>query len=301
MSKILVDIFTKLAKFYKIEEDRFRSQAFEKAIPILANLDPDKDILQQLDKISGIGEGIKKRVSEILETGKLKEVEKLSKDPKIKNLIEFESIYGVGPKKAEKLYKKYKTLSKLKSEIKKGRNVDLNDSQKLGVMMFKEFNTRFPRSECAKLDKQLSSVSKNGYLIVGSYRRKKESLGDIDILVWDKKSYKKLIKFFTDQPKHHIIKEGRTATSFLVKMPYFSMAHVVDIRYIKDPNGAAELYFTGSRDFNRYMRSQAKKMGYLLNEYGLHDRKTGHIIKTKNESDIFGILKMKYIEPENRN
>jgi len=75
----------------------------------------------------------------------------------------------------------------------------------------------------------------------------------------------------------------------------------IDIRFIpKDCLGSALLYFTGSGDFNKNMRSYALKMGYTINEYGIHITKGKRRLNTKTEEDIFKVLGVEYVEPCDR-
>ena len=79
----------------------------------------------------------------------------------------------------------------------------------------------------------------------------------------------------------------------------------IDIRYIPRTSvGAAKLYFTGSGDFNKNMRTYALKNGYTINEYGIYklkaDKSKGLKMKTRTEKDIFDVLKIEYVEPQNR-
>ena len=74
----------------------------------------------------------------------------------------------------------------------------------------------------------------------------------------------------------------------------------VDIRIVDEESWFPSLiYFTGSKNFNLRMRAKAKYMGFKLNEYGLFD-KSGKRMKIRDEKDIFDILGMKYLEPEDR-
>ena len=79
----------------------------------------------------------------------------------------------------------------------------------------------------------------------------------------------------------------------------------IDIRFIpKDSLGAAILYFTGSGEFNKNMRTYALKNKYTINEYGIFklndDKSKGPKVKTYSEKDIFDVLNIDYIEPKNR-
>ena len=79
----------------------------------------------------------------------------------------------------------------------------------------------------------------------------------------------------------------------------------IDIRLVpKKSLGSAMLYFTGSGEFNKSMRTYALKKGYTINEYGIYKLKAdgtkGFRIKTQSESDIFKVLKLDYVEPQDR-
>jgi len=75
----------------------------------------------------------------------------------------------------------------------------------------------------------------------------------------------------------------------------------IDIRFMPyDSYYTALLYFTGSANFNKKMRKQAIKLGYLLSEYGLYKKKTDEQININSENDVFKHLKMEYVEPNKR-
>jgi DNA polymerase/3'-5' exonuclease PolX len=82
--------------------------------------------------------------------------------------------------------------------------------------------------------------------------------------------------------------------------PDVKIARRIDIRFVSYPSFyAALLYFTGSCDFNKHMRTVALKKRYTLNEYGLY-KFSGEIISTNSEEEIFDILEMKYLSPKDR-
>ena len=82
----------------------------------------------------------------------------------------------------------------------------------------------------------------------------------------------------------------------------------IDIRLIPyQSKGAAMLYFTGSGDFNKIMRAEALKKGYTINEYGIYKLKKqgkkmvkGELVPTETEEDIFKVVDMTYLKPEQR-
>ena len=100
-----------------------------------------------------------------------------------------------------------------------------------------------------------------------------------------------------------LTEHGNTKYMGICKLVSRSKGRRIDIRFIPyNSKAAALLYFTGSGNFNKNMRLEAKKMGYLINEYGLYkiNKPNNILINTDEEEDIFKILKMDYKEPENR-
>tara|TARA_B110000967_G_C18636699_1_gene436399 strand:- start:257 stop:781 length:525 start_codon:yes stop_codon:yes gene_type:complete len=149
-------------------------------------------------------------------------------------------------------------------------------------------------------------------VICGSYRRMKPTSGDIDVLLYSDineindsllPTFLKILKskkFITD-----------SLTSFDNPTKYMGFCKLkqynrrIDIRLIPKINlGSAMLYFTGSGDFNKSMRTFALKKGFTINEYGIYrlkkDRSKGFRIKTQTEQDIFNVLKLVYVEPKDR-
>jgi DNA polymerase (family 10) len=132
--------------------------------------------------------------------------------------------------------------------------------------------------------------------IAGSYRRKNETVGDLDILVLGEKAAKEaeknLLKAFENTT---ILANGETKISFMI----FPENLQVDIRFVPpDSYGAALLYFTGSKDFNVMMRKVAITKGYLLNEYGLF--KDGEYMAGKTEDEVFEKLGLPITPPDKR-
>lgn len=147
------------------------------------------------------------------------------------------------------------------------------------------------------------------YLIgVGSYRRKKPMLHDIDLLstkpldvvVEDisrgNQGYEFMGEYSSGDKKH----------SMILKFPKKSQGkpkyYRVDIFYADPENKPfALLHHTGSRNFNIRIRAHAKRQGYKLTQYGLFDLKTGKKIKLPTEKDILTFLGITYKKPEQRN
>jgi len=142
--------------------------------------------------------------------------------------------------------------------------------------------TRFLRLEAErKIKPVIEMLNRAGfkYEICGSWRRQKEDLGDIDILV-EKESGK-----YLDLSKLNIDWSGEEKVGFEIDGMH------VDIKFVpKESWGAGLLHHTGSNGFNIKLRSMAKKKGWKLNEYGLFDRETGEVIAQKSEIEILECL-----------
>jgi DNA polymerase (family 10) len=131
-------------------------------------------------------------------------------------------------------------------------------------------------------------------LVAGSVRRRKETIGDIDILATSSKPAKIMERFLALPEIAHVYSSGKTKT--MVKLRNGIDA---DLRVIpKISFGAALNYFTGSKEHNIYLREEALKKGYKLNEYGLFRGKK--LVASKTEGELYKAFGMDYIEPELR-
>lgn len=156
-------------------------------------------------------------------------------------------------------------------------------------------NNHIPSSLVKKIvSKVLKDLNlTNKYVIAGSYRRGKDPIADIDVIVIGNNSFSKngtkkksiFLNSFSD-----LISDQK-----MNKIPI--QIDLLFLKYKKDL-APALLYFTGSKEFNVRMRGIAKKMGYKLNEYGLF--KNGGKFNTPTEKSIFKILGMEYVLPFNR-
>ena len=129
--------------------------------------------------------------------------------------------------------------------------------------------------------------------IVGSQRRQKSLLNDIDILSQE---------YIVINPSKNIkiIRSGLTRIKLLFKPAQLNEYFPIDILFtIPERYPYALLHFTGSKEFNIHMSKHAIAMGYKLSVNGLF--KNEKLIKIKNEKEIFKKLNMKYIEPKDRN
>lgn len=331
------DILRKDKDTKGVTRNNFRLKYLNNVIKILKNLDYKVTLknYQDLKDFDGVGKGSIDRIKEILETNTLEELGDFKTDKKEKKAIEdLMTVVGIGRSNATELYKMGATsVRKLKTLVKKNK-IEVNDKIKLGLKYHGVFEENIPRKEIDKVykmfekifkkinkDNKLNDKNKFIFEICGSYRREKPTSGDIDVLISklntkdnisDEKSSEYLNLFvsilknpikYNDNEKFLIddMTDGKITTKYMGFGKYKkNPVRRIDIRFIPyESFHSALLYFTGSYELNKQMRSIAKSMNYKLSEYGLFD-KDGNKIKTKSEEDIFKKLKMEYIEPKFR-
>ncbi len=313
-NKPIGEIFYQMAEILELKGYVWESRAYQKAARTIENLSKDveeiynQEGLKGLMKISGIGEGLAKKIEEFLETQKIKKHQELLKSIP-RGLVDIMSIPGMGPKRASKLYKELKidSVEKLEKAAKQGKIRVLEgfgekSEQDIlkGVEIFKRGQERMflgdglnLANEIVNRLKSLKEVEK--IEIAGSIRRRKETIGDIDILVISKKPAA-VMDFFVKMPNVDFVQsKGDTKSSVTLKQGLDC-----DLRVLEEKSfGAALNYFTGSKEHNVKLRQLAITKGWKLSEYGLFD-KTNKQIAGKTEEEIYKKLGMSYIEPELR-
>lgn len=306
-------IFEQIAKILKIKgENPFKIRAYEKITSVLENLPIDVETIYHqggLSNIPGVGTGITKKIEEFLTTGKLEYYEKM-KETIPSGVIELLDISEVGPKTARLLYEELgvDNIGKLEKAVKGHRIKGLpgmgeksEDNILRGIELFKRrkervlLGTALPLAEeIVGSLRQLKETSKISF--AGSLRRKKETIGDIDILVTSQKP-EKIMKTFTSLPQvREILAEGPTKSSVITKDDIH-----VDVRVVEPISfGAALQYFTGSKAHNIKLRELAVKRSLKINEYGVFDVKTDRRVAGEREEEIYQILNLPFIPPELR-
>jgi DNA polymerase/3'-5' exonuclease PolX len=306
MNQKILELLKLLSIQKKNNNERFKHLAILKALSILKNYSKEiktvKDV-EELKDLPNIGDGMIKRLTEIVTTGKLKE---LDDTPNLYVIKELTTISGIGEKNALKLIQDHdiKSIPDLKKKIKSGE-VELTNAQNIGLKYHYDLSQRIPRAEIQKAEKIIRQVVKvvNPDIemeIVGSYRRGKTNSGDIDVLfTHSKNQLTKVIEALEKKGVLHeqISKGGKKYSGIII---VDKLGRRIDFLFVKPENyPAALLYFTGSGEHNQKMRGVAKSKNYKLNEYNLEDEK-GNKIKVKSEKDIFDKLEMEYLEPHQR-
>ena len=301
----IIEIFKQLGNHEKMNGEGFKASAYFRALKNIQDLDEFTE--SSLNSVKGIGKSLTEKIMSIVNTGTCSAYEKIknTKDAK----ADFLNISGVGPKKAKEIVEQGITSIEM---LRNASNLNelLNDKQLIGLKYYEDILDRIPQGEIDKHDTYLKSVlhsidPKAEMTIAGSYRRKKDDSGDIDILLkGDSKLYKKFID---------VLEKDGYLYETLAKGPkkYFGMGKLsdcltfrrIDIMITKPQEYPfAILYFTGSKDFNTLMRQHALDRGLSMNEYSLKHIETkepvDHVFET--EKDIFDYLEYTYVDPWKR-
>ncbi len=310
--KKLSEMFLKFAKLYRFLGQRYRSNAYQNAAVTILNYPGDlpnesKDIL----KIPTIGKGLTLKILEFIKTGRMKKLEQMENNPRIKGIQNLSKIVGIGPKLAKTFYDmKIYDIEKIKEKLKQ-KKIKLNEQQLLGLKYYKDLAKKIPRSEIKLFEKYFSKIISSEYMfnVTGSYRRLIKETGDIDILLVNKN-----VKTSKDLKKINIISEivqklkntkklvgilaaGKTKLMCLIKIK--NIVRHLDIIFVPmESYYTALVYFTGSKEFNIKSRRIAKELGYTLNQYGLFKDKK--MIPINSEKALFSKLGLKYLQPKDR-
>jgi DNA polymerase beta len=332
----IIDSLDVLRKRDLADKAPFGARAYAKVITQLKNYEGPITRYENVESIDGIGEKIKKKIKEILETGSLASAEKAKELYNIDALDAFQNIYGVGPAKATELIKAgYTSIAQLRDAIKTNPKL-LNDKQKIGLKYYEDLLERIPRDEMEEhrdiLD-VLKPVEMEDYEteIVGSFRRGVKSSGDIDVLIRvpsgiDSKTSKESLALYVEMLKgfgyiEEILALGEHKCMAISRIDEELLSELYDRKYLaigRMYNGKARrldllmtpdeeyayaiLYFTGSDRFNVAFRQYALDNGYTLNEHTLTPIRAGvqSVPYMKTEKDIFKFLGLRYIEPSKR-
>lgn len=334
-NKKLIDEFDRLVKSVSYDIDHetnktekskniFRLKQFANALDIIKKYDKTIKSGSDLKGIKGIGEGIMKRIDEILESGKLEEIKSTEEHiTEIEDVEKLKEVYGIGDKVAYDLVSKHNihNVNELKKAYKNG-DVTLPNNIVVGLKYFDTYKQKIPRKNMIKIDKYLQKIAqktdpKLEVIICGSYRRQRDFSNDIDCMILHpdivkmkdlKNNPSYLTAFVKTLREDKFLYDALTSDEVETKYMGFcrgvkSIVRRIDIRYMPyDSYYSALIYFTGSGAFNQRMRQLFKRAGYKLNEYGLYklDGDKKKRIPLKSEKDAFDILDMPYVPPKER-
>lgn len=311
----IAEVFNRIADYLDIKgENPFRIRAYRNAARTIGSLSRSvNDMVEAGEKLTalpGIGADLAEKIQVIVRTGTLPLLEELKQElsPELSALME---IPGLGPRRVKALYDQLgiRTVDELLKAAEEGRVRDLpgfgaktEESIIEEVKRLKETRVEGRRVKLVVAEQVVEPLLKHlqkvkGVLeadVAGSYRRRKETVGDLDILVACAEGCPVMDRFVGYEDVEKVLSHGTTRSSVV-----FRNGLQVDLRVVeKACYGAALLYFTGSKAHNIAVRKLAQKKKLKINEYGVFRGKKR--IAGRTEGEVYKQAGLPYIEPELR-
>ena len=304
----IASMFDQAAELLEIEgENQFRVRAYRRAARVIEGMPQSvKSLLsagRDLSELPGIGKDLAGKIAEIVETGHFPLLDSLKR--KLPGeLGEIATLPGLGPKRVKVLHDKLKvsTLDDLRRAVRTGR---LHGIRGFGPIIEKKLSAalekpatkqRFKLSVAEAEAEALVAFLRNGgrVVVAGSYRRRRDTVGDLDVVVTAKDGAAVGNKLVGYENVAQVLAHGPTRTTVVLRSGL-----QVDVRAVPEESyGAALLYFTGSQAHNIALRGIAVHRGWKLNEYGLFSGRRR--IAGLTEEEIYKKLGLAFIPPELR-
>lgn len=318
-----LDLFADLQEL--AGENRFRIRAYRTAAANILELSDQVESLiaggADLEEIPGVGKDIAEKLEVMVRTGELPQLTELSQKIPL-GLTEVMRVKGIGPKLASAAWTELgvDSVDALEKAAQEGRLSELpgfGPKRQASILKSIEAHRRnVERARLGEIDpivrplveslRQVPGAER--VEVAGSYRRRRETVGDIDLLAIadSHKAAAAISQAFTTYPDvDEVLGSGDTRSSVRLKNGL-----EVDLRVMEAESfGAALLYFTGSKSHNVELRQLALDKGWHLTEYGLFEGtgeegesplSSGKRLASKTEEDIYAKLGLPYIEPEMR-
>lgn len=309
----IADRLREMALFLEMEGVAFKPRAYEKAADAVESCEqPVHELLAEggekaLDALPSVGKGIAERIAELLEKGRIADLEKLRAATPV-DVLALTSVEGLGPRHVRALHDALgvRTLAQLEAACRAGKVRELphfgaRSEEKIlrGIALHKAASGRLPIGEVWALAREIEArlASVRGVeraAIAGSLRRRKETIGDLDFLVVSAKPAP-VMKAFVSMPEVVQV-HAKGGTKAMVRL---AIGIDADLRVVETESfGAALAYFTGSKDHNVALRRIAQEDGLKLSEYGLF--RGARRIAGRTEEEVYEALGLPWIAPELR-
>lgn len=311
----IADILTRLADLLDIEgSNQFRIRAYRDAARTISSLSKNATDMvnnrEDLTALPGIGKDMAGKIKEIVQTGSLKQLEEAEKrvPPDLSKLMKLSEL---GPRRIKQLYQELgiTTIEQLEKAAKDGKISSLkgfgqksqkNILEEIGRLKQGEgagrrFRLDFAEEIITPLVEYLKNVEGvNRVMPAGSYRRRRDTVGDMDILVTCTGGSRVMDRFVEYEDVERVLSRGETRSSVVLRHEF-----QVDVRVVPSESyGAALHYFTGSKAHNVAVRKLGVQRNLKINEYGVfRDDKR---IAGKTEQEVFEQVELPFIEPELR-
>jgi DNA polymerase (family 10) len=308
-------VFEELAELLEFRgENPFRIRAYQNGARAIRELDQSlvsilRDPQRELASIPGIGKTLAEKTQTLLTTGTLPQLEQLRAEvPEV--VIQMARIPGLGAKKAVKLQSnlQLQSLADLRTACQQDRVAKLKGfgakTQQMildGLQIAQQAAARIYWSHADDLASSIAAHMQSSPAIqnmewAGSYRRGRDTVGDLDLLVVADDRAAAMDHFESYPERSSTIARGDTKVSIRV-----GKAFQVDMRIVEaNQFGAALQYFTGSQAHNIHVRRIAKERGLKINEYGVFRSDNEALVASQDEQDVYRAIGLPWIPPELR-
>ncbi len=306
-------IFNEVADLLEIKgENPFRVRAYRNAARMVAGLSQSvADLVargQDLSQLSGVGKDLAGKIEEIVKTGTLSLLQELQGQLPT-GLSELMKVPGLGPRRVAALHQQLgiTTLDDLRQAAEQGRIHALEGFGTKTEQRILEEVTRRQQASAQRIKlvvaeqvaeplvaylKEIEGV--NEVVVAGSYRRRRETVGDLDILATCRKGAKIMERFVNYEDVKEVVAKGDTKSTVLLRSSF-----QVDLRVVPQVSyGAALMYFTGSKEHNIAIRTIGLRKKLKINEYGVFRGEKR--VAGRTEQEIYAKIGLPFIEPELR-
>ena len=292
----------------------FRVRAYETAArSVEGHPDPVGDMsATELTVLRGVGKSTADKIRRLVEDGRIDRLEELrAQFPP--EFVELTRVQGVGPKTAVLLRDELGVASveALRSAIARqelrelpgmGAKTEENIARSLERLGEPGKQRRTPINDAMRVGREIADTlaAVPGVVKVapmGSLRRFRETIGDVDVIVASSGDADVVMKALVGLPLvRDIVGSGSRKTSVVT-----AAGLQIDVRVVRpDQYGAAQMYFTGSKAHNIRLRQMAIGRGWILNEYALSEAESGRIIASQTEEEVYAAFGLPWIAPEMR-
>ncbi|KIO48611.1 DNA polymerase/3'-5' exonuclease PolX [Nitrosospira sp. NpAV] len=304
-------IFEEIANLLEIQgANPFRIRAYRNAARIIGELSTEAYVLMErnedLTRFPGIGHDLSAKITEIVATGRCSLLDRLHMELPAA-VAELLKVPGLGPKRVRHLYHDLdvQTVEQLYCAARDGRIRVLpgfGEKTELNILQAVETHADQVRPKLAVAAQYADALRSflagvPGVMrvtVAGSFRRMRETVGDLDIIVAATPDSTVMQHFIAYDEVAETLLVGATRASVILKCGI-----QVDLRVVTEESyGAALHYFTGSKAHNIAVRQIAQKHGLKINEYGVYRGKTR--IAGESEESVYHAVGLSYIPPELR-
>lgn len=311
----IADIFDQVADLLEFKlANPFRVRAYRRGARTIRDLPESvtsivNDSAKNLTDIDGIGKDLAAKCETLISTGELPMLAELLLDIP-GSVLDLMRVPGLGPKKAAAVFNQLNvtTLDELKAacdaeQVRALKGFGAKTEQAIldGLAIANAANERILWSEADVIAESLTNHMRElsdieEMSLAGSYRRGRETVGDLDLLVVAKDSQTVMDRFQAFADVQSIIARGDTKMSVRLDSGF-----QIDLRVVPHESfGAALQYFTGSKEHNVVLRGRARKRGLKINEYGVYRIEDGEYVAGQDEADVYACLDLPTIPPELR-